>query len=59
MENMKVIMVDDNIDFLEVMGDRIKGWGYHLIRASSEKEAFKLIRVKNPVPLYWIIKCLT
>ncbi len=48
MENMKVIMVDDNIDFLEVVGDRIKGWGYHLIRASSGKEALKLIKSEEP-----------
>jgi len=45
---MKVIMVDDNIDFLEVIGDRIKGWGYHLIRATSGKEALKLIKSEKP-----------
>ncbi|MFA5008472.1 MAG: response regulator [Candidatus Omnitrophota bacterium] len=48
MESMKVVMVDDNIDFLEVVGDRIEGWGYHLIRANSGKEALKLIKLESP-----------
>ncbi|MDD4955961.1 MAG: response regulator, partial [Candidatus Omnitrophica bacterium] len=48
MENMKVIMVDDNIDFLEVIGERIKGWGYNLIRATSGREALKLIKLEEP-----------
>jgi CheY-like chemotaxis protein len=38
MEKIKIVMVDDNIDFLEVIGERIKGWGYHLIRATTGKE---------------------
>lgn len=48
MDNMKVVMVDDNIDFLEVIGERIKGWGYHLIRATNGKEALKLIKFEEP-----------
>jgi CheY-like chemotaxis protein len=48
MESMKVVMVDDNIDFLEVVGDRIKGWGYDLSRATNGKEAIALIRAEKP-----------
>jgi CheY-like chemotaxis protein len=48
MEKIKIVMVDDNIDFLEVIGERIKGWGYHLIRATTGKEAIKLINAEKP-----------
>ncbi|MCK9615369.1 MAG: response regulator [Candidatus Omnitrophica bacterium] len=48
MKNMKIIMVDDNIDFLKVVGDRIKSWGYDLTGVTSGKEALKLIKPEEP-----------
>jgi len=48
MKNMKIIMVDDNIDFLKIVGDRIKSWGYDLTGVTSGKEALKLIKLEEP-----------
>lgn len=51
MENMKVVMVDDNIDFLEVIGERIKSWGYTLIKATTGKEAIAFVKAEKPSAL--------
>jgi len=39
MKTIKILLVDDEEDFLKIMGARIRTWGYDLIRASSGKEA--------------------
>lgn len=48
MDRIKVLLVDDEADFLEVMGVRIKGWGYDLIEATNGKEAIEVVRSQNP-----------
>lgn len=48
MAKIKVLLVDDEMDFLELMGVRIRGWGYDLIEATNGKEAIEAVMNKNP-----------
>jgi len=48
MDKRKILLVDDEADFRELMGVRIKGWGYDLIEASNGKEAIDAAMSKNP-----------
>ena len=43
----KILLVDDERDFLTLMGERIRTWGYDLIEASSGKEAIDAVKSKN------------
>jgi CheY-like chemotaxis protein len=43
MSKTKVLLVDDEADFLEIMGLRIRGWGYELVTAVSGEGALRLI----------------
>jgi len=38
-----ILFVDDDQGVLEVIGERIKSWGYQLFRASGGKEALSII----------------
>ena len=44
----KVLLVDDEPDFLEIMGKRIESWGYEIIPASNGKEALDAVMCKGP-----------
>ena len=44
----KILLVDDEADFLEVVGERIRSWGYECLFASSGKEALDAITAKKP-----------
>ena len=49
MENIKkVLLVDDETDFLEIMSSRIESWGYKVIAASSAEEALKIFSEEKP-----------
>jgi CheY-like chemotaxis protein len=48
MENKKILLVDDEADFLKVMGMRIEEWGFYLLKARSGKEAVDTLLSKNP-----------
>jgi two-component system response regulator (stage 0 sporulation protein F) len=48
MGKLKILLVDDELDFLEVIGARIEGWGYVVFKASGGKEALLLIKKENP-----------
>lgn len=48
MDKIKILLVDDEVDFLELMGPRIRGWGYDLIEATHGKEAIDAVMSKNP-----------
>jgi len=47
-EKKKVLLVDDEIDFLEIIGARIKNWGYELITATNGKEGIDALKNKRP-----------
>ncbi len=44
----KILLVDDETDFLDIMGERIRSWGYEVILVSNGKEAIEAIRRKEP-----------
>lgn len=48
MDKIKVLLVDDEKDFLKVMGVRLKDWGYDLIEAQNAKEALEAVISKGP-----------
>lgn len=48
MSKIKVLLVDDEPDLLEVLGLRIEGWGYELLKAQSGKEAIEAVKNKFP-----------
>lgn len=44
----KILLVDDELDFLDIMGRRIESWGYEVIPASNGDEAMDALMGKNP-----------
>lgn len=48
MAKIKILLVDDEPDFLTLMGLRIESWGYGLIRVSGGREALKALQTKGP-----------
>ena len=46
MAKIKILLVDDEPDFLELIGRRIEEWGYDLIKATTGKEAVNAVRNK-------------
>lgn len=48
MRKLHVLLVDDEADFLDIMGTIIKGWGYDLLKARSGKEALEIVKSKKP-----------
>ena len=48
MGRIKILIVDDEIDFLEIMDAKITAWGYDVIKASSGKEALEMMKTQNP-----------
>jgi len=48
MAKLKILIVDDEAVFLEVMSIRIKGWGYSLVKASNSKEAIASLQKNSP-----------
>jgi DNA-binding NtrC family response regulator len=45
---MKVLLVDDEESVLEIIGMKIRTWGYDLVTASNGKKALVLIKTKRP-----------
>lgn len=48
MKKIKILLVDDEADFLEIMGTVIKNWGYDLIKAASGKLALDALLSEKP-----------
>lgn len=48
MPKLKIMLVDDEEDLVELLGARIKGWGYDFIGASCSKEAMELLISAKP-----------
>ena len=45
---LKILLVDDDADILEVIGTRIKSWGYDLITAIDANQALEFLDSQNP-----------
>ncbi len=48
MEKTKVLLLDDDADFLELMDMRLKSWGYDVILAKTGKEALDAVSKQRP-----------
>ncbi len=48
MEKAKVLLVDDEMDLIMIMGKRIKKWGYDLMEAAGGKEALTAVKSGGP-----------
>lgn len=48
MAKPKIMMVDDEPDFLELMALRVSSWGYEVIKAAGGREAIELMKTKSP-----------
>lgn len=48
MGKLTVLIVDDELDFLKLMGTRVQNWGYDVIQASSGKEGVDAVKGKSP-----------
>lgn len=48
MPKTKILIADDEIDYLSVMKDRLESWDYQVVLAKCGKEA--LLSVKNDAP---------
>ena len=46
MDAKKVLLVDDEKDFLDVMSQRIQSWGYNVVPTLSACEAIELVRAR-------------
>jgi DNA-binding NtrC family response regulator len=44
----KILLVDDETDFLEIMGETIESWGYDVIKTSNGNEAMSALADQNP-----------
>jgi len=48
MSKTKVLIVDDEVDYLSLMEERIKFWGYEVLTAQDGRSALALIKEKLP-----------
>ncbi|MFC1807451.1 response regulator [Candidatus Omnitrophota bacterium] len=48
MNKKKILLVDDEVDFMDFIGIRIESWGYESIKANSGKEALELLETEKP-----------
>ena len=48
MAKIKILLVDDEVDFLEMLSTRIKKWGFDVIEARSGKEGMDAIASQRP-----------
>jgi len=48
MSKVKVLIVDDEVDYLSVMKERLESWDYEVILAQSGKEGLVAVKDKTP-----------
>ncbi|MDD5427974.1 MAG: response regulator [Candidatus Omnitrophica bacterium] len=48
MKKVKVLLVDDEPDFLKVMSFHITDWGYDLVTATNGKECVDIVKAQKP-----------
>ena len=44
MKKTKILLVDDEMDLITIIGKRIREWGYDLLEASGGKEAANIVK---------------
>lgn len=48
MPERKILLVDDEVNFVKLIGERIRSWGYEVIESFSGKEALGILKKKKP-----------
>lgn len=48
MSKVKVLIVDDEVDYLALMRERVESWGYDVFLAESGKDALNMIKAQKP-----------
>jgi len=48
MSKKKVLIVDDEADYLSLIQQRVESWGYEVITAQAGKEALAIVKEKLP-----------
>lgn len=48
MSKVKVLIVDDEVDYLALMRERIESWGYDVLLAESGTDALNIIKEQKP-----------
>lgn len=48
MSKTRVLIVDDEVDYLGLMKERVESWDYEVITATSGKEALAMIKENKP-----------
>ena len=48
MKKVNIMLVDDELDFLEIMSAVIRGWNYDVITAPGGLEAIEMLKSKKP-----------
>jgi len=48
MSEIKILLVDDEQDFLNLMSQRIESWGYEVISVSNGQEALDALMSQDP-----------
>lgn len=48
MDNKRILIVDDEVDFLTLIKKRIESWGYRVITASTGDEAVEALDNSHP-----------
>jgi len=47
MSLIRILLVDDDKGFLDIMGNKIANWGYEVVPVNSGKEAIEIINQKG------------
>ena len=48
MSNFKILIVDDEESFLELITARVEGWGYDVVKAVNGKDAIAAVKDNRP-----------
>ena len=48
MDNKRVLIVDDEVDFLTLIKKRVESWGYRVITASCGEDALEALDTTSP-----------
>jgi len=48
MNKVKILIVDDEVDYLSVMQERLESWGYEVFLAQGGKEGLAAVKEKFP-----------
>ena len=48
MAENRLLIVDDEVDFLTIMKKRIESWGYEVVSASNAQDALAIVRGTRP-----------